>query len=383
MKYPTFVFIAAAIGTGLLIAQTPEQKPEPAGEGTPPPPGERREGEPRRGDNPQRPEEFRPGDDRRPGGPDRPQRRPDGSGGERPFRPDGEPGERVPQRGPQDFPDGERPPRPQGPRPGGMMNQPVPLKLQPYLGVITRMAPPELNMQLKLPEGFGLIVDDVVGDGPAKAAGIQSGDLLRMLDDQWLANTPQLESLVRRAGKDKEVSLTLMREGSEQKVTVKIGEKMLPIRRPIPMMSGMPNDGRDPFAQGNGGQGPDGTRQPFRDDRNQPGADRQIRYATDRARVVRRDDSGTYEIARVNGTRIFTARKPDGSIAWKGPVDSEEDRKAMPAEVLKKFEEIEKSRPLDRLPGPRPGEQPSEPEQRREPRPQSPPPPPAPRGVDP
>lgn len=310
--------------------------------------------------------------DRRPVGNDeagQPPRRFDGHG-ERPFRPDGQPGQRPPQRGPQEFRDGDRGPQPQGLRP--VQGQPPEMKLQPFLGIVTRGVPAELTMHLKLPEGFGLIVDDVLSDGPAKAAGILTGDLLRMLDDQWLANPPQLEALVRKAGKDKEVVLTLLREGTEQKVTVKIGERMLPVRRPLPMGTGLLNEGRGPFPLGMGGPAQEGGRQPFRPERGQPEGDgqRQIRYAPERARVVRRDDSGTYELGRVEGVRTFTARKPDNSVAWTGPVETEEQREAMPEEVLRKFEEIEKARPLERIPRP-----PGEPGPRREPRPDAPRPP--------
>jgi S1-C subfamily serine protease len=71
-------------------------------------------------------------------------------------------------------------------------------------------------------------VEDVLGDSPARTAGVQANDVLRMVDDQLLVNPNQLEALVRRAGKDKEIVLTILREGAEQKLTVKVGEKMLP-----------------------------------------------------------------------------------------------------------------------------------------------------------
>ncbi len=374
---------AAAVGTGLLIAQAPEKKPDPApGPGAAPaqpsenalpfqPPARRddangpRDGRPPRQDGPQANGERRPNN---PNNPDRPFRRFDGEG-ERPFRPDGVPGERpLRPEGPDDRqfrpnnpPDGDRPP--QGGRP---VNQNVPLKPQPFLGVVTRNAPGELSVQLKQPEGFGLIVDDVLDDGPAKAAGIRQNDLLRMLDDQMLVNPPQLEALVRRAGKDKEIALTILREGSEQKITVKIGEKMLPVRRPLFAAGGVPDQFREPFQPRDSGQpGRDGNRNfngnnNGNDFRGQPqGAplDRQTRYATERARVVRRDDSGVYELQRINGRRILSATRPDGTVIWKGAVETEEERKAMPDEVRKKFDEIESSRPLDRI-GDRPQRQP-------------------------
>lgn len=367
MKTPTPLLLGLAACFPYLgfSQETPKPaEPRPGPEVIQPAPPERREdgGQPPR---PDRPEGAGPDDQGRPQrrfdgpGADRPNRpyRPDGQPGDQPggqpFRPDGQPGDRPYRL--EGSGDGRGPARP-------FANQPMPMKLQAFLGVVTRGAPLELTVQLKQPDGFGLIVEDVLGDGPAAAAGIQQNDLLRMFEDQWLVNPGQLEALVRRAGKDKEVSLTILRGGVEQKVTVKIGEKLLPVRRPLlpgnnngpggfgqegepgNYQNRMPRDGfrgGDDFRGAQGGQAP---------------LDRQTRYATDRARVVRHDESGVYEISRFNGARVFGATKPDGTPIWKGPVDTEEDRKAMPEDVRKKFEELEKSRPLERLgerpPGP-------------------------------
>jgi hypothetical protein len=353
------IAVAAAIGTGFLLAQDADKKPDPqpqpapAGNNALPlPPNEPRRpgpGQPRP-ERPPRPNGALPDDAN---GPERPFRRPGPPNG--PRNPEG--GERPPRPNdnPDEFGPDDRPPRPGG-RPAPFLNQNVPLKPQAYLGVVTRPVSPELGAQLKQPEGFGLVVEDVLGDSPARTAGVQANDVLRMVDDQLLVNPNQLEALVRRAGKDKEIVLTILREGAEQKLTVKVGEKMLPVRRPLRQQGGFQDGPREFQPRRDGDQPPPNDRPPGggRDDfRGQPGAnaplDRQTRYAPDRARVVRRDDSGVYEIARIDGHRIFTARHQDGSVAWKGPVDTEEERKAMPEDVARKFEEIEKSRPLDRV----------------------------------
>jgi hypothetical protein len=213
-------------------------------------------------------------------------------------------------------------------------------KPQPFLGVVTRTAPLELTAQLKQPEGFGLVVDDVLEGSPARAADLRPNDLLRMFDDQWLVNPPQLEALVRRAGKGKEVLLTILREGAEQKVHVKIGEKVFPVRRPLPPGAFQEHYRNHLIPRDEAGEPPREGARPL---------DRQTRYATDRARVIRRDDSGVYELERAGGRRILTAKRHDGSVIWTGPVDTEEERKGMPEEVRRKFDEIESSRPLERL----------------------------------
>lgn len=103
-------------------------------------------------------------------------------------------------------------------------------KPTPYLGVITANTPPAVSAQLGLEEGFGLIVENVLPDSPAKAAGIQKYDVLKLLNDQQLVSPDHLSRLVQRLGKDAEAALTLVRKGQEQKVTIKVGEKLLPAR---------------------------------------------------------------------------------------------------------------------------------------------------------
>src|SRR5438046_443112 len=67
-----------------------------------------------------------------------------------------------------------------------------------YLGVETSDVPRVVSEQLGLPKGFGLVVDYVVPDGPAAAAGVQQNDILRMLNDQILTEPGEISTLIRR-----------------------------------------------------------------------------------------------------------------------------------------------------------------------------------------
>ncbi len=114
---------------------------------------------------------------------------------------------------------------------------------QPFLGVVTSPVPAALTAQLGLSEGFGLLVEEVMPDSLATSAGLQKYDVLKTFNDQQLINPDQLATLVRAAGMDKEVTLTLLRKGQEQRVTAKIAERALPGRpgpdgpdwKPVPM----------------------------------------------------------------------------------------------------------------------------------------------------
>lgn len=405
MKTPARFILIASIGGTLAIAQDTERKdPPPAADPAPGQPGERPrteadrprteadrprpEGERRRGEG----ERFRRPEDRPPEA-DRPVDQPRAEGGER-GRQEGErprldgdrPRVEIERRrveGERRFDDNQ--PRGEGqfrpnPRAGGAPDGEggaqrnfiarLPQKPQPYLGIVTRDAGPELTSQLRQPEGFGLIVEEVLPDSPAKAGGLERNDLIIKFEDQLLANPPQLEALVRRAGKDKESTLTILRGGAEQKLTIKVGEKMLPERRPNPGM----NPGRSQLEFQPGGGRSDA--QPRRVQNREIGnvereSGERVRYMRDHARIVRNDADGTFELRSSGGTRTFSVQKPNGDSAWHGPVGTPAERDAVPAEWRKKLELLERDinaerPPVDRAPGDRPDnkDQPPEPARR-------------------
>lgn len=239
MKPYLQLFAAAAVAcTAQAQDQNAPQPPPPPG--TPPPgehqpprpPREPRFPAPERGPDQRRPEdqrgpEQRDGNDRHENAGPRGPQRDGGPGGERrdQFKPEGRDGNRDGERdGHRDWSRGPNlggPGHP--PMMPGMAPQPT-----PFLGVMTMQLPEPLNAQLKIPVGFGLIVGEVLPDSPAAKAGIKKFDVLKLLNDQQLSEPGQLQALVRAAGKDKEVTLTLVREAQERKVTVKIGERMAP-----------------------------------------------------------------------------------------------------------------------------------------------------------
>src|SRR6202011_5193581 len=99
-----------------------------------------------------------------------------------------------------------------------------------FLGVETSDVPHVVSEQLGLPKGFGLVVDYVVPDGPAAAAGVQQNDILKMFNDQILMEPGQLSKLVRSFPEGMTVTLTVLRKGQEQKIPVKLTKKEVPKR---------------------------------------------------------------------------------------------------------------------------------------------------------
>jgi membrane-associated protease RseP (regulator of RpoE activity) len=135
----------------------------------------------------------------------------------------------VPQAPPSQ-PGMPAPPAPPGvpARPGRHEKAPkVPVT---FLGVETSQVPTVVSEQLGLAKGFGLVVDYVVPNGPAAAAGIQQNDILKMLNDQILIEPSQLRKLLQSFSEGTQVTLTILRKGQEQKITVKLIKKEVPQR---------------------------------------------------------------------------------------------------------------------------------------------------------
>lgn len=226
-----------------------------------------------------------------------------------------------------------RPPLPPAP-PAAAPHEPV-----TFLGLTATPAPQALTEQLGLPSGFGLVVESVVPDSPAAAAGVQPYDLLQMLNDQKLTGSEQLAALVRSFPEGATVSLTLLRKGQEQKLTAKLGKHAAA----GPGGRG-PREGRfwtdfmprDLFGAGEGGRAR--NRVIFR-----PGEGHGARGGAMNLRdahLILKDETGEVEVESKGGKREVTARRPDGSVIYSGPVETEEDRRKLPEDALKKLDRL-------------------------------------------
>lgn len=285
-----------------------------------------------------------------------------------------------------------------------------PLKPTPYLGVATATAPPVLAAQLGLKEGFGLVVNEVLPGSPAAAAGVQKHDVLKLLNDQQLLDPNQFATLVRSIGKDQEITVTLLRNGQEQKIIMKIGERMLPERRAeagdlqypmtVPTWKRWEGNGPDrigpptptrayppdlqPFRQkmrdyqaemqrfqqrlrdwqkdpkgelptppavpaidSSTGQPHFGPSDILREAR--PGGAAELRivqpdgsttFHTNQARVTMKDDDGEIEMTGENGRRVINIRDAAGKSIYHGPVDTDEQRKAVPEPFRRKIDKM-------------------------------------------
>jgi serine protease Do len=266
-------------------------------------------------------------------------------------------------------------PHPPG-APGGHEKAPkVPMI---FLGVETSQVPTVVSEQLGLSKGLGLVVEYVVPESPAAAAGIQQNDILKMLNDQILIEPSQLRKLLQTFSDGADVTLTILRKGQEQKVTVKLTKKERPQRHS--WAPGDKHDGHWDFDDtGDLGEQMQGLKEQLQE---QLGAQRGIirgavmkaheaaRQAREDARraareirilskdngtltatridlgeaqIVFSDDKGEMKLENVDGKKILTAKDPQGKLLFSGPVETKEDRDKMPADVRERYEKLQQN----------------------------------------
>jgi hypothetical protein len=267
------------------------------------------------------------------------------------------------------------PGHPPGP-PGG--HEKAPKVPAIFLGVETSQVPTVVSEQLGLSKGLGLVVEYVVPDSPAAAAGIQQNDILKMLNDQILIEPSQLRKLLQTFSDGADVTLTILRKGQEQKVTVKLTKKERPQRHS--WTPGDKHEGHWDFDDtGDFGEQMQGLKEQLqeqlgaqrgmirgavmkaheaarraREDARRAaheirilsqdhGALKATRIDLGNAQIVFSDDKGEMKVENVDGKKLLTAKDPQGKLLFSGPVETKEDRDKMPADVRERYEKLQQN----------------------------------------
>ncbi len=265
-----------------------------------------------------------------------------------------------------------------------------------FLGVETSPVPTVVSEQLGLAKGFGLVVDYVVPDGPAAAAGVQQNDILKMLNDQILMEPSQLRKLLQSFSEGTNVTLTVLRKGQEQKITVKLAKKEVPQRHS--MFDGFNHDWnwnfddmgnmgdlgekmqdlkeqlkdqlKDQLGDAGGAirdavmnareearrardeareearQARDDARNAARDIRvlsRDNGTLKATKIDIGKAQIVFSDDKGEMKLETVDGKKMLTAKDPQGKLLFSGPVETKEELDKVPADVRERFDKLQNS----------------------------------------
>lgn len=90
------------------------------------------------------------------------------------------------------------------------------------LGVMVQPLTPALAQSFDF-DGKGVLVGDVTKDGPSDRAGLQPGDIITKYDGRKMSDVDQLKNAVAATEPGAKVAVTVVRDGVERAITVKIG----------------------------------------------------------------------------------------------------------------------------------------------------------------
>jgi hypothetical protein len=225
-----------------------------------------------------------------------------------------------------------------------------------------------VSEQLGLPRGFGLVVDYVVPKSAADLAGVQQSDIIRTLNDQIIVNSEQLGVLVRSFSDGTSVNLTVLRKGQEMKLTAKLQQKEAKSDHRAfgynwnfddsddmedwhaPDLSSV----REAVSRAKAEALRAGDEARRAGDEAMRAAAKNLRIITasggtvkashidlGKAQIVFSDEKGELRIETVNGKKMLTAKDATGKVLFNGPIETEEERTKIPADVRKRYENLE------------------------------------------
>jgi serine protease Do len=93
-----------------------------------------------------------------------------------------------------------------------------------WLGVAVQPVTQDLATSFHLSGPYGALVTSVANDSPAKAAGIQTGDIIAGFDGQKLENSRALQLKVIAMSPGTTVKLNVIRDGQARDIVLKLGE---------------------------------------------------------------------------------------------------------------------------------------------------------------
>jgi serine protease Do len=93
-----------------------------------------------------------------------------------------------------------------------------------YLGVNIQSITPELAKALTLRDRKGALVADVVSGGPADQGGIKRGDVIIAYNGKVVEDSHHLPALVAATPVAQEATVTILRNGQERKLSMKVEE---------------------------------------------------------------------------------------------------------------------------------------------------------------
>lgn len=97
-----------------------------------------------------------------------------------------------------------------------------------YLGIEAQEVTKENFGKFGLSEVRGVAVEKVLENSPAAQAGLQTGDVIIRFENEEVTSVRKLSRLIAEVAPDHRVELTILRGGSEQKITATMGKREFP-----------------------------------------------------------------------------------------------------------------------------------------------------------
>jgi len=93
-----------------------------------------------------------------------------------------------------------------------------------YLGVMLQDVTPSMAKALQMGDKTGVMVSEVVDDGPADKAGFEDGDVILEFNGKTILDNGDLVKAVRKTTPGDNVKVVVLREGKNKTLNVEIGE---------------------------------------------------------------------------------------------------------------------------------------------------------------
>jgi hypothetical protein len=202
--------------------------------------------------------------------------------------------------------------------------------LRESFGVDLRSLQREQATSRELKPGVGLVVEDVTPSSVAANGGLQKGDIIFKVGDQWIINADQLATLLSIQDANNGFEIKVYRGTDRVDLDYKFDQTALDTM----------NRSLD-SAMGSMDQSTDRTLDRTLKDRDRD----QDRMAGANPMIIPekfdfKDDLHSISIRTENGVKKLLVKDKDGNVLFDGPYNSAQDREAVPADVKIKVEQV-------------------------------------------
>ena len=95
---------------------------------------------------------------------------------------------------------------------------------RPWLGIYMRNVDEKVAQYLDIPFAEGVVITDVIPEGPAAKAGLRRYDVIRKMDEKKVLVSEDVQKMIRNKKPGEPIAFSIYRDGHNVEVNVKLGE---------------------------------------------------------------------------------------------------------------------------------------------------------------